>query len=185
MFVRSKVIDGKKRRYLVESCRDKTTGNIYQRHIAYVDLWPDKDIARLIGMIKAFREAWADSERAEHTKAFRRVALDKAAKLDGSIREFKRDMRINLTPSRNKVDRRRLDQDTGVRHLQYARDSKTAFYEWWDFILRAGGKVRRMENELAMAEWSDDDLESFIHHSEFVHAKHEEAKRMLNARTKK
>ena len=185
MFVRLKTIDGKKRRYLVESCRDKTTGRIRQRHIAYVDLWPDKDIDRLIGMIKELRKVWADSERTEHTKAFRRVALDKAAKLDISIRKFKRDMRINLQPSRDKVDRRRLDQDTGVRHLQYARDSESAFCEWWHFILRAGSKVRRMENELAMDEWSDDDLESFIHHSEFVHAKHEEAKRLLNARIKK
>ena len=97
MFVRLKTIDGKKRRYLVESCRDKTTGRIRQRHIAYVDLWPEKDIARLIRMIKEYREAWADSERAENTKAFKRVALDKAVTLDIAIRKFKRDMRIDLT----------------------------------------------------------------------------------------
>jgi hypothetical protein len=129
MFVRSKIIDGKKRRYLVESYRDKSAGKIRQRHIAYVDLWPKKSVARLVRMIKKYREHRADSESPEHTKPFRRVALDKAVTMEWKIKKFMRDMKINVLPDRLRVDRRRINEATGVRHLQTVRtlkDSRSA-----------------------------------------------------------
>jgi hypothetical protein len=185
MFVRSKIIDGKKRRYLAESYRDKTTGKIRQRHIAYVDLWPKKDIAKLIRMVKKYQEHWANSERPEHAKAFRRVALDKAVTLDKAIAKFKRTMRINLTPARNRVDGRRMDNDTGIRHLQHAHIPKNPYSEFIGLIMRVDSKVRDLENEARMISWSDDRLEGFVRASKFIHDKREEALRLINEKIKK
>jgi hypothetical protein len=186
MFVRPKTtIDGKKRRYLVESYRDKTTRKPRQRHIAYVDLWPKKDIARLIRMVKKCRDALVNSERPENTKAYKRVALDKAVTLDKAIKKFKRDMRVKLVPSRNKVDRRRLDADTGIRHLQNARIPVNPFCESISLLMRAASNIRELENKAKMIAWPDDKLDSFIAFSKFIHDKHEEALRLLNAKTMK
>lgn len=185
MFVRPKTIDGKKRRYLVESYRDETTRKPCQRHIAYVDLWQKKDIARLIKMHKELAKALANSKRSDATNAFKRVALDKAVTLDIAIQKFKRDMRINLVPSRNKVDRRRLDAETGVRHLQKARNPVNQFSETISLLMRVDSKIRELENEVRMIAWSDDRLDSFIFDSKFIHDKHEEALRLLNAKAMK
>lgn len=185
MFVRSKIIDGKKRQYLVESYRDKATGKIRQRHIAYVDLWLGKDIAKLIGMIKKFREHWTNSEHLEHTKAFRRVALEKATTFDKAIAKFQDRMRINMVPVRNRVDRRRINSITGVRHLQYAHPPKDLYNGLIVLLKRVNSEIRELEKEIEMITWSSEMLDTFIRHSKFIHEKREEALRLLNATMKK
>jgi hypothetical protein len=163
----------------------KTTGKICQRHIAYVDLWPKKEIGKLIKMIKKCREHWANSERTEHTKAFRRIALDKAVILDKAIAKFKCTMRINLTPARDRIDRRRINSDTGIRHMQHAHPPKNPYSEFIVLLMRVESKVRELENKAQMVAWSDDELEFFIRRLEFIQNKREEAQRVLNAKTKR
>jgi hypothetical protein len=185
MFVRTKVIDGKKRRYLVESCWDKKTKKHRQRHIEYVDGWPKKDIARLIRMIKKYRDAWANSERPENTKAYKRVALDKAVTLDKAIQKFKRDMRINLVPSRNKGDRRRLDADTGKRHLQKSASGISPLTALSHSLNHSFALFEKWTETEPLADWDTSTLETLVVETKQIHDLHEEAKRLLNAKTMK
>jgi hypothetical protein len=106
MFVRPKKIQGIKRLYLVESYRNEE-GKSRQRHIAYVDLWSEKDIAKLIRMHEKHREAMTNSNRPGATKAYKQFASKIASKLLKKIDDFKRDMAIKVATRRNRVDRRR------------------------------------------------------------------------------
>jgi hypothetical protein len=115
MFVRTKIIDGKKRRYLVKSYRDKETGKPCQRHIAYIDLWSENDVARLMKMHKQYQEALANAERPDATKVFKKNAVE-ALK---DIENFKRAVSMNVKRERNYVDGRRLDLATGQRRKQF------------------------------------------------------------------
>jgi len=92
---------------------------------------------------------------------------------------------VNLVPSRNKVDRRRLDADTGIRHLQNARIPVNPFCESISLLMCVASNIRKLENEAQMIAWSDDKLDSFIAFSKFIHDKHEEALRLVNAKTMK
>ena len=114
MFPRVKTIDGKKRRYLVESYRNEQ-GKPRQRHIAYIDLWPEKDIARFIEMHRQYKEALANSKRPDVTKVYKQVAKNIATKLWEKIEIFEREMEIKLAPDRNRADGRRIDSGTGLR----------------------------------------------------------------------
>jgi hypothetical protein len=151
MFVRTKIIDGKKRRYLVESYRN-AQGKPRQRHICYVDLWPKKDIETLVWMIERYREHLAEAENPAHTKAFKRVALDKADKLDVKIQKFKRSMDDKLEWKRARADKRSIDQTTGVRHAQNAREETAPFSEFIVAAGKLGWWLKQMEANSASAE---------------------------------
>jgi hypothetical protein len=105
MFVRSKIIDGKKRRYLVESYRNEH-GKPRQRHIAYIDLWPEKDVKWLINLHREYAKALANSKQPGATKVFKQVAAKNAAKLWIDIEKFTRAVLINVTRKRWGVDGR-------------------------------------------------------------------------------
>ena len=110
MFVRTKIIAGKKRRYLVESYRDEKADKIRQRHLAYVDLWPTRAIAKLAKLYERYNKAMADSQWAgkdeRKTESFMRQAKANAGKIQIQISNFKRAMAIEVTPRRKRVDRR-------------------------------------------------------------------------------
>jgi hypothetical protein len=116
MFVRTKIIDGKKRRYLVESYYDKTTKKRRQRHIAYIDLWPEKDVKKLIKIHKEYSKALANSERPDVTKAYKRVAVNNAANLWKRIEKFRRAVHIDVTLKRRSVDHRIVDRISQKLH---------------------------------------------------------------------
>lgn len=111
MFVRPKIIDGKKRLYLVESYRVKTIRNPRQRFIAYVDQWPKEAVEKLKQLHKEYKKQLADSlwkGKDEHkTDIFMRRAKAKAGIILQQIADFERKMTIEVAPKREKVDRRR------------------------------------------------------------------------------
>ncbi len=126
MFVRTKTIDGKKRRYLVESFRNEE-GEPRQRHICYVDLWPEKDIARLVTMIKEQRKHLANGENPANTKVYRQKARSLAITQYSKIEKFKQAMDAKVGWDRAKADKRRINTTTGVRHQQNAREPINPF----------------------------------------------------------
>jgi len=177
VFTRWKTVDGKKRRYLVESYRDKSTGKIRQRHLAYVDLWPRKDIAKLVFLIQTHRKHMADSENTIHTKAFRRGALDKAVKMEKKIKKFVRNAALDVLPARRRVDRRRINQATGVSHLQ----KRIPCDPWCQMVSRAAGftaAMDKLENEMPMEKWPAEMLDNFLEDMAAVQTKIDKAKKL-------
>jgi hypothetical protein len=122
MFVRTKIIDGKKRRYLVESYRNDQ-GKVRQRHITYVDKWPETDIEKIKDLYKQYKTALANSISDQHAKAFKQEAANEASKLWTSIRKFEHAMDSKVWADRARADGRRLDSGTGKRRHQFRRIS--------------------------------------------------------------
>ena len=87
MFTRWKTIDGKKRRYLVESYRDEK-GRPRQRHIAYVDLWPEPDIEKLKQLHGHYAKALKEANRTSQSKADKQSAVALATKCQDHIMTF-------------------------------------------------------------------------------------------------
>ena len=87
MFTRWKTIDGKKRRYLVESYRDEK-GRPRQRHIAYVDLWPEADIEKLKQLHDQYAKALKEANRTSQSKADKQSAVALATKCQNHIMTF-------------------------------------------------------------------------------------------------
>ena len=87
MFTRWKIIDGKKRRYLVEAYRD-AKGRPRQRHIAYVDLWPEPDIEKLKQLQGHYAKALKEANRTSQSKADKQSAVALATKCLDRIQTF-------------------------------------------------------------------------------------------------
>jgi hypothetical protein len=147
MFVRTKIIAGKKRSYLVESVRDQATGKIRQEHIAYVDLWPKKDVRKLVKLIGQYREHLANAEGPEHPKAFQQAAATKARRLDSQIQGFKRAMDMKVSGRRAAVDKRRINEAAGVRHQQDFREARNYYNEFLSKLGNAKLCLGKMEPE--------------------------------------
>jgi hypothetical protein len=105
MYTRWKTIAGKKRRYLVESYRDEK-GRPRQRHIAYVDLWTEDDIKKLVGLHEKFRAALASVINPSGTKADMQKAADLAAKCQKDIATFQGVMECKMRKVRYYSDAR-------------------------------------------------------------------------------
>ena len=155
MFVRAKIIDGKKRRYLVKSYYDKNTKKRHQRNIAYVDLWPEKHVAKFVALHEEYAKSLANAERSDATKVFKQMAASNAAKLFKDIQKFKQAMKINLRPVRRQLDGRGIDPDTGTRQIQYAK-SDVPYVLFLRSLSTAKILYQKMLREKPIELWGED-----------------------------
>ena len=177
MFVRTKIIHGRPRNYLVQSGRDDSTGKSRQRHIAYVDGWSKADIEKLKKMHEALEDASANAIRADATKAFKAEAAERAARLKDKIFNFKRDMTINLQPSRAKTDRRRprRSSEGGGRAL----DLQDRLGKWCSHIIIFKQEYLKAIREKPLAERTPSEWEKVVSETEWMAEARNEALRLL------